>query len=176
MGATVSRECLVIVNHSVDGKALVRAVDDYVNRSVRQFYFAVSVPQAKDNPDAWIRSFGFAEDWWIGPEVHLAIQAYREESATRFEAARAISRRQAKSCLDLLIRHVRLAGCEADGQIVSDNAWAFARVVLKRRSSIAEIIVEPRGRGLCGYSRMDFSHRIARIAGIPVATLNHGRK
>jgi hypothetical protein len=157
---------LIVANQTLGGEALDRSVRDCIGRDVRVFYVMVPATKVKDEMAGWPGGFGVHEG--MSPDQ---IRALHERAAHDQEAAWAEARRRARQRLEQMIEKIETAGGEADGEVGATDPLEAVTEALERHGPFDEIIVSTLPAGLSRWVKRDVPHRIARLADVPVTTV-----
>lgn len=158
--------CLVVANQTLGGDALDEAVEDCMNRGLRDFYVVVPRTHVEHEAAGWTGGFGVGDG--ASPD---ATRPAVEDDARRQEEALDEAQTRAQDRLFLMVKKIHSLGGSAEGEVGSEDPLEAIETVLEREPEVEEIIVSTLPAGLSRWLRMDLRNRVARMTDLPVTTI-----
>ena len=152
---------LVVANETTGGDRLMAEIVRLIAREPSSFFILVSVPESEAERHGFLDSIAAGE---AGPMVGAA------DLPRRADQEHEVLLRQSRGRLEHLMREVRAAGGEVDGELGdADPLRAIDREVRTRQFD--EIIISTAPAGPSKWLHRDLAHRVERRFRLPVKTV-----
>jgi nucleotide-binding universal stress UspA family protein len=146
---------LVVANQTLGGTELDAAIRDRIAVGESDFY--VVVPMVPPE---------FESDVCVSPDPVFGIATATSATPEAMDEARERSEQR----LELMIGRIEEAGGSASGEVGSSEPFDAVRSVLDRET-FDEVLISTLPAGLSRWLKMDLPSRVARIAEVPVVTV-----
>ncbi len=159
--------CLIIANQTLGGEALDEAVRDCTRRGVDEFYVVVPMTPVRHETSTWTGGFTLDAGGASPERIRQAVAEDKRRYAAELDQARDRAQRR----LDLMVEKIQATGGRAYGEVGVDDPLDATSAVLEREGPFEEIIVSTLPAGISRWVKWDLANRVARLADIPVVTV-----